>query len=175
MPRNQNGQYFLPDGNPVTPGELITSDWANTTLDDVAAGLSGSLDRNGAGGMKAPLKLIDGTVNNPSLSFSSEGSTGVYLKSTGVMGVSVMGTEVAEIGKNGMTLMAGTGIVIPDAPTADNQAANKAYVDAAIAAAVAKYLPLTGGVVTGDIRSLGSLIANGNLLSNGDVYAFWGG
>lgn len=132
MPRNQNGQYFLPDGNPVTPGELITSDWANTTLDDVAAALTNSLDRSGAGGMKAPLRLVDGTAVSPSVGFSSETATGLFLKSAGVIGVAVMGNEVAEITKNGITMIDKTSIVLPNAPSDDNQAANKKYVDDAI-------------------------------------------
>ena len=33
MPRNASGIYTLPGGNPVTPGDVIEADWANTTLE----------------------------------------------------------------------------------------------------------------------------------------------
>ena len=45
MPRNSTGKYFLPDGNPVADGELITAEWANSTLSDIATAITDSLDR----------------------------------------------------------------------------------------------------------------------------------
>jgi hypothetical protein len=39
MPRDVNGNYTLPSGNPVVTNTLISSVWANTTLSDVATGL----------------------------------------------------------------------------------------------------------------------------------------
>jgi len=53
MPRNTSGVYSLPAdaGNPVIPDTLITSDWANPTLEDVANALTGSLPRDGAAPM----------------------------------------------------------------------------------------------------------------------------
>ena len=47
MPRNGSGAYNLPAGNPVVPSTVIRSDWANTTLNDIAAALSGSLSKDG--------------------------------------------------------------------------------------------------------------------------------
>ena len=61
MPRDNSGNYGLPAGNPVVSGEVIESEWANSTLDDVALALSNSLDRDGNGGMRAPL-VLDGSV-----------------------------------------------------------------------------------------------------------------
>lgn len=57
MPRNSNGTYELPEGNPVMPATLIESDWANTTLEDIAAALTNSLPRNGSAPMTGPLTL----------------------------------------------------------------------------------------------------------------------
>lgn len=48
MPRNSNGQFVLPAGNPVVPSTLITTSWANTTMNDLALGLTESLAINGS-------------------------------------------------------------------------------------------------------------------------------
>lgn len=48
MPRDGNGSYNLPsDVNPVVPGTIIESTWANSTLDDVATGLTNSVAKDG--------------------------------------------------------------------------------------------------------------------------------
>jgi microcystin-dependent protein len=56
MPRNPQGLY-TPPLPPVRAGELIESVWANTTVDDIASALTGSLPRNGSAPMLAPLTL----------------------------------------------------------------------------------------------------------------------
>lgn len=43
MPRDGNGVYTLPTGNPVAEGEIIDPVWANTTLEDIADALTDSL------------------------------------------------------------------------------------------------------------------------------------
>lgn len=48
MPRNGTGRYNLPPGiNPVKPGTVVASSWANTTLNDIALALSHSLSDDG--------------------------------------------------------------------------------------------------------------------------------
>lgn len=48
MPRNGTGKYLLPPGvNPVKPGTVIETNWANTTLNDIALALSNSLVADG--------------------------------------------------------------------------------------------------------------------------------
>lgn len=47
MPRNGSGGYSLPAGNPVVTGTTITSTWANTSLSDIATGLTTSLAYDG--------------------------------------------------------------------------------------------------------------------------------
>ena len=56
MPRNSQGLYTLPL-SPVQPGNLVESAWANTTLDDLASAMTGSLPRNGSAPMTGPLQL----------------------------------------------------------------------------------------------------------------------
>jgi len=41
MPRNAQGLYTLPAGNPVVPGTIIESVWANDTMADMADALTG--------------------------------------------------------------------------------------------------------------------------------------
>jgi len=38
---------LLPAGNPVTPGTIIEADWANTTMSEIAAALTGSIAADG--------------------------------------------------------------------------------------------------------------------------------
>ena len=60
MPRNSQGLYTLPAGNPVVPNTLIEANWANPTMDDIAAALTGSLPRDGSAPMTGPLTLACG-------------------------------------------------------------------------------------------------------------------
>ena len=60
MPRNSQGLYTLPAGNPVVPNTLIEANWANPTMDDIAAALTGSLPRDGSAPMTGPLTLSSG-------------------------------------------------------------------------------------------------------------------
>lgn len=57
MPRNASGVMVLPVGNPVIPGTLIDSSWANPTMADLANEITRSLPRDGAAGMTGPLML----------------------------------------------------------------------------------------------------------------------
>lgn len=78
MPRDASGNYTLPAGNPVVTGTIIESDWANTTLNDVADEMTDSLSRTGEGGMVAPLGLPFGTNNVASLFFGTGVNNGLY-------------------------------------------------------------------------------------------------
>ena len=131
MPRNSTGKYFLPDGNPVADGELITAEWANSTLSDIATAITDSLDREGLGGMNAPLEVADGSLSKPGMNFTNESNTGLYRPAAKTVGVAVGGVEVATVTQSGMQLKAGKQLVIPQAPVDSNDAANKTYVDTA--------------------------------------------
>lgn len=70
MPRDINGDYTLPAGNPVVPGTTIATTWANTTLSDIAAALTASLSVDGsvttaklAASAVTPPKLAGATTN----------------------------------------------------------------------------------------------------------------
>lgn len=65
MPRNVQGLYTLPAGNPVSPGTVIESVWANTTMDDLAQAMTDSLPRNGSAPMTGPLTLANSSPSDP--------------------------------------------------------------------------------------------------------------
>ena len=80
MPRDSNGNYVLPAGNPVIPATIIETDWANPTMDDIAQALTQSLSRTGQGGMLVPFLNADGTINTPGISWTNETRSGWYRK-----------------------------------------------------------------------------------------------
>jgi hypothetical protein len=55
--------------------------------------------------MSAPLKLIDGTVTLPSLTFNSESSSGLFRPSSGQIGVVASGVEVLRVKSNGAVMI----------------------------------------------------------------------
>jgi len=91
MPRNSSGTETLPIGNPVTSGTTIASTWGNATMGDIAAEITNSLDRNGRGGMLAPLRVPDGTVATPTIAFTSETGSGWFRESAGVLKCAILG------------------------------------------------------------------------------------
>ena len=104
MSRDTSGNYSLPAGNPVVPGTTITSDWANTTLEDVANALSDSLSRSGKGPMTSPLQLPNGSQALPALSFAADPTTGLWLPAAGFVEVGASNTPGVRLGPNGRLL-----------------------------------------------------------------------
>ena len=110
MPRSGSGAYTLPAGNPVVAGTTIEANWANTTLNDVATELTGSLARSGAGGMNGPLRLDAGTSGVPALAFSAETTTGLYRAGTNDVRFAVATVDVQQWTASG-TVITGTASV----------------------------------------------------------------
>jgi len=102
MPRNVSGTYTLPLP-PVVANTVIQAAWGNTTTEDLAQGITDSLDRQGRGGMIAPFRLTDGTVLQPAWAFSAETGTGMYRESAGVLSLAVMGVKVGQFAAAGFT------------------------------------------------------------------------
>ena len=92
MARNPDGTYDLPLPD-VQPGERIASTWANTTMNDIALALENSLDRDGNGGMRAPLLFGDGVVGAPGITWNAETTSGLYRAGLGDMRVSILATD----------------------------------------------------------------------------------
>lgn len=94
MARNGTGTYLLPTGiNPVTDGTVIDANWANTTLNDVATALTGSLPRDGQAPMTGTLKLADGNSTNPGIAWNSDGATGFFRPATNSLAITAGGVE----------------------------------------------------------------------------------
>ena len=64
MSRNGTGTYNLPAGNPVVTGTSISSTWANTTLNDIANALSGSVAADGQTPMTGQLDMNSQKIKN---------------------------------------------------------------------------------------------------------------
>jgi hypothetical protein len=92
MARGPQGTYTLPLP-PVNPDELIESNWANTSLDDISGALTDSLSRSGKGGMTAAFAIFDGTITAPGLAFTTEGNSGLYKAAAGEIRMSALGTD----------------------------------------------------------------------------------
>jgi len=91
MSRDSNGVYTLPAGNPVVSGTVISTAWANPTMDNIAAALTDSLSRSGLGSMTQPLLLADGSSVIPGLAFANETGTGFYRAGAADLRVKVTG------------------------------------------------------------------------------------
>ena len=101
MPRDNAGTYTLVAGNPVTPGTVITSTWANNTMSDVAQALTDSLDRQGRGGMLAPFTFTDGSATAPGAAWTQEPTSGFYRAGAGDMRVAILTADVFRWNANG--------------------------------------------------------------------------
>lgn len=93
MSRNASGTYTLPASNPVVSGTTIATAWANTSLADLAAEVTDSLSRSGKGGMLTSLKLGDGTVTAPAVTFTNETNSGLYRAAASDMRLAVGGVD----------------------------------------------------------------------------------
>lgn len=110
MPRNSSGVYSLPNP-PVVPDTIISSTDENTTRADMETELTSSLDRSGRGGMLAALRGIDGIINVPSYSWTSETTSGWYRKNLNDFWYAIAGQDVFNI--NGTGIDVGVGMTSP--------------------------------------------------------------
>lgn len=103
MPRNSAGTYTLPEA-PFTPGTTISSAAVNSDFDDIAEALTGSLARDGSGGMTGQFKALDGTVDNPGISFGSDLDTGFRRSATGTIKAVSDGDDIVTINSSGISV-----------------------------------------------------------------------
>ena len=64
MSRNGSGTYNLPAGNPVVSGTTITTTWANTTFNDIASSLTGSVAADGQTPMTGALNMANNKITS---------------------------------------------------------------------------------------------------------------
>lgn len=94
MPRDSSGNYTLPVGNPVVDGTIISTDWANPTMSDIAVQLNNVVTRDGLLGPTDPFLILDGTEALPGIAFRAESDTGFWRPEANALAVSVNGDEV---------------------------------------------------------------------------------
>lgn len=71
------------------PNTTILSAAVNQNFTDIATGLSDCLTRDGQAGMSAAFKAISGSLGAPGVAFTSDPTAGLYLNTTGVLGLVV--------------------------------------------------------------------------------------
>lgn len=109
MPR-AGGVYTLPAGNPVVTLTAISSAWANTTMSDIATALTGSVPTDGSAPMTGALRLVDGAVGTPGLTWATETTSGLYRIGAGDFGFSIAGTKRLELVSAGTLTVFGSAI-----------------------------------------------------------------
>lgn len=85
MPFNGSGTFSIV--NTFVPNTTILSASVNQNFTDIATGLSDCLTRDGQAGMTAVFKAITGSAGAPSISFTADTKTGMFLSATGVLGL----------------------------------------------------------------------------------------
>lgn len=85
MPFNGSGTFSIV--NIFVPNTTILSAAVNQNFTDIATGLSTCLTRDGQAGMTAAFKAVSGSLGAPGISFNSDATAGLYLNSTGIVGL----------------------------------------------------------------------------------------
>jgi hypothetical protein len=99
MSRNGSGVYTLVAGNPVVTGTTITSSWANTTMQNIADGLTQSVASDGQTPMSGALNMATNKINNLGTpTVSTDASTKAYVDLTqtasGITGGTITGATL---------------------------------------------------------------------------------
>lgn len=168
MPRNSSGVYTLPGGNPVTPGDVIEAEWANTTLEDVANELTNSLSRTGAGGMLAPFRIADGNISAPGLSYLNETNTGLYRSGSGSTWMAVLGVNVAQFSTVGLTIASAKALTALGNASVGGTFGVTGATTLASTLAVTGAITATGGVL-GNITAGSGTSTFNNVVINGNL------
>lgn len=106
MPRNGSGQYTLPVQ--MVPNTLARASDVNDDFNDIAVALTQSISRLGEGAMQAPLKLVDGTLAAPALSFANQPNTGIRRAANNDLRIVVNGVDILQVTATGLTVLSGT-------------------------------------------------------------------
>ncbi len=93
--RNGSGTFTTP--NTFVAGTTITAAAFNQNFSDIASELTNSVAADGQTSMTGPLKLSNGTVSAPSLSFASDIDTGMYRSADNEIAFTNAGTLTAKI------------------------------------------------------------------------------
>ena len=117
MPRDGNGGFVLPAGNPVVAGTVVTDAWANSTIADLANEIANSMTLDGQTPLIGPLKFPTGSVSEPVVTFNVENNTGLYRPALQTLAVTVNGNEKLRVtnaavqpGSNNNTTLGASGL-----------------------------------------------------------------
>lgn len=134
MSRNGSGVYTLPAGNPVVSQTVISSSWANNTMNDLAAAMTDSVAADGQTPMTGPLNvnsnkivnLANATISTDAVNygqFSTPTFSGAVVCSSTltVTGATILGSTLA-VGGN--TTVTGNGNFTGDGTFGGNLAVN---------------------------------------------------
>jgi hypothetical protein len=134
MSRNGSGVYTLPAGNPVVSQTVISSAWANNTMNDLAAAMTDSVAADGQTPMTGSLNLnsnkivnlATGTVGNDGVNFTqfntpTFGGAVVCSSTLTVTGATVLSSTLA-VGSD--TTVTGNGSFTGDGTFGGNLAVN---------------------------------------------------
>jgi len=108
MSRNGSGTFNLTAGNPVVSGTTISSTWANTTLSDIANGLTQSISADGQTPITGSLQM-----NSNKLTGLAVGTTtGDSVEYSQLAALLVSPTIVGDLTVTGNGTFQGTGFVL---------------------------------------------------------------
>lgn len=85
MPFNGSGVFSIV--NTFVPNTTILSSAVNQNFTDIATGLSDCLTRDNQAGMTAVFRAVSGSVSAPGITFNSDTTAGLYLSTTGIIGL----------------------------------------------------------------------------------------
>lgn len=105
MPRNGSGTFTVPIT--YTPNTLASAADVNSNFTDVANALTGSLPRDGQAGMSGQLKLADGALETPGLTFDADPDTGMRRSGSNTLRLVAGGVDIIQISSAGLTLVSG--------------------------------------------------------------------
>jgi len=127
MSRNGSGVYTLPAGNPVVSQTVISSTWANNTMNDLASAMTDSVAADGQTPMTGPLNMNSNKVTNLATGTNSNDGINFTQFNTPTFGGAVTCSSTLSVA--GDTTMAGnlavnsTGqIKLPNGSTAQRSA-----------------------------------------------------
>jgi microcystin-dependent protein len=105
MPRNGSGTYTVPIT--YTPNTLASAADVNSNFTDVATAMTGSLPRDGQAGMSGQMKLADGALATPGLTFDADQDTGIRRSGANTIRLVCGGVDIAEVSAAGLALLSG--------------------------------------------------------------------
>lgn len=114
MPRDVSGNYTLPAGNPVVPNTIIASNWANTTMQDIADALTASLSIDGS---VTTAKIADDAVTRAKLNGLDANGMVAAISATEFEARTITGTANKITVTNGDGVAGDPTLTIPDAVT----------------------------------------------------------